>query len=177
MKSLEKQVKYVDIKTGEVVMEKKKYVDSKFDEENGYLFWNRKSHNKIYHDIKFPPDLNWKDKGRLHELSLHIWSNTNILAYRGNGGVKPYNLEQIGDIIELKDRQLRSFMHKMIKNIIIAKSDLFLGDNKLEHYYMNPVYFFSGSRIPLNLYIIFKQSLDYHLPEWVVNKFMTQKNT
>jgi len=166
-----KQTNYIDDKTGEIYKSNDKYVDMQFDEEKGYLFWNRKKHNKTFHDVKFPKEINWNEKGRLLELSQHVWSNTNLLAYRGNGGIKPYDEKQISKVIGLKERQTKAFIKKMIKNRIIAKTKIETGNRIEIHYYMNPIYFFSGNRIPLNLYLIFRNELDAILPEWVKEKY------
>ena len=171
---VEKQVTYTNTETGETYTNKK-FFSAQFDEEKGYLLWNRKSHNKMYHDIRLPKELSWNDKGRIAELSQHIWRDTNILAYRGNGGIKPYSLDQIGELIGLRNKQLRLFMNKMIKHKVIAKVNLRLGDSDEYHYYVNPLYFFSGKRLNLNLYLLFQSSLNEYLPDWVIAKFIEQK--
>ena len=167
---------YTDEESGEIKKHKQEKVGVQFDEEKGYLFWNRKGHNKIFHEIELPSCLSWNDKGRLLELSRHVWSNTNLLAYRGNGGIKPYGIDKIQEIIQLKDRQTREFMKKMMDNNIIAKVNIEIGNEIQEHFYLNPIYFFSGNRIPLNLYLIFKESLDVVLPDWVKMKFKEKEN-
>lgn len=170
-----KQTNYIDDDTGQILKTNVRYVGMQFDEEKGYLFWSRKNHAKIFSDIKFPNEINWNEKGRLLELSHHTWANTNLLAYRGNGGIKAYNEKQISEIIGLKERQTKTFIKKMIKYRIIAKAYIEKGNTKEIHYYMNPIYFFSGNRINLNLYLLFKNELDIILPVWVQDKYKEKK--
>ena len=39
---MKKETKYIDEKTGEIRHGRVQYIDAAFDEEKGYLFWNRK---------------------------------------------------------------------------------------------------------------------------------------
>lgn len=173
-----KQTKYIDDKTGEIFKTDNKFVNAQFDEGKGYLFWSRKNHNKIYHDIDFPEQISDNELGKLFKLSQYIYSNTNLLAYRGNGGVKPYDIVDISKVINLNEKRTKLFMQKMVKYKIIAKVNIEFGEKSDIHYYLNPVYFFSGSRIPLNLYLIFRNELDNILPEWVRLKYNEiNKNT
>lgn len=169
MRDLQKVTTYIDTKTGEVVKEGKSFVNAQFDEEEGYLFWNRRSHNKAFHEIKLPSELTWAERGRLEELSRHVFSTTNMLAYRGNGGLKPYTIKKIGEVIGLGERQTKRLLKKYMDLKVMEKGHYSSSDK--EYYYLNPLYFFSSKRIPLNLYLIFKDSLDEHLPEWVINKY------
>lgn len=162
--------------TGELVKEQRKLFTSRFDEEKGYLFWNMKSHNKIYSDITFPECFTYADQGRLQKLSRYIYSNTNMLGYRGNGGAKPYSKYKIGELIELKKSALSEFMKKC-KDYEIIKEVRIESNNFVEvQYYMNPIYYFSSKRIPLSLYLIFRNSLDEHLNDWVKNEFNRVEN-
>lgn len=157
--------------TGELVKEQRRLFTSQFDEEKGYLFWNTKNHSKIYNDIEFPKCFTYADQGRLQKLSRHIYSNTNMLGYRGNGGVKPYSKYQIGELIDLKKSALAEFMKKCIDNEIIKEVKIESNNYVEIQYYMNPIYYFSNKRIPLSLYLIFRNTLDNHLREWVKKEF------
>lgn len=162
--------------TGELVKEQKRLFTSQFDEEKGYLFWNRKNHSKIYNDIEFPECFSYADQGRLQKLSRHIYSNTNMLGYRGNGGVKPYSKYKIGELIDLKRSALSEFMKKCISYEIIKEVKIETNNIIEIQYYINPVYYFSGKRIPLSLYLIFRNSLDKYLKEWVKREFNRVEN-
>lgn len=166
-----KDIKYVDTDTGEIYANKQQHVGMQFDEEKGYLFWNRKASNKIFHDVDFPQSLNMKDIGRLTLLSKHIWQDTNLLAYRGNGGIKPHNIKTMANIIQLKERQTKSFIGRLITLGILARVEVETESKKINHYYINPIYYCSSKRINLNLYLIFKDSLDRTIPDWVKKKF------
>lgn len=159
---------------GEVIKNKVHHIAAAFDEEKGYLFWARKSHAKSFLDTPYPPGMTHTEIGRIAVLAKKIWSNTNMLGYRGNGGVKPYDVEQIGKIIELGPRQAARFIDKMIKVGMMARVRVDSGGKKETQYYINPIFYFSGNRISLNLYLIFKEQLDRVLPEWVKVEYMKQ---
>ncbi len=40
--------------------------------------------------------------------------------------------------------------------------------------YVNPIYFCSTNRIPLNLYLIFQKHFDEVMPAWVVERYREQ---
>lgn len=157
--------------TGEVVKSNIRHIAAAFDDDKGYLFWARKSFAKSFLDVPFPKSLTPAEIGRLTLLAKCIWSNTNMLGYRGNGGVKPYNIDIMAGKIGLKSRQTHSFITKMIKLGMMAKVEVKAEDRIETQYYINPIYFFSSNRIPLNLYLIFRKQLDEVLPDWVKDRF------
>lgn len=162
---------YVDVETGEVYSRKRRFVDVQFDEEKGYLFWNRRSHVKTFNHVDFPAEMSFADIGRMAKLAKRVWRDTNMLAYRSDGGVKPYDVERIAEVIGLGPRQAYRFIAKMINLGIMAKVKVEVGGKKEIHYYLNPIHFCSSNRINLNLYLLFRDQLDQVLPEWVKQKF------
>jgi len=64
----------------------------------------------------------------------------------------------------------------MIHMQILAKAVIDIGSEKQVQYYMNPIYFFYGKWLSLNLYLLFKMDLDGVLPEWVRRKFNDVEN-
>ncbi|MCC5465556.1 hypothetical protein [Pelosinus baikalensis] len=162
----------IDNKTGQVMADNVRHISSAFDDDKGYLFWARKSFAKSFIDVPYPKEMSKMDIANISILSKHMWSNTNMLGYRGSGGAKPYDVVMIAKAIELKQRQTYSFLKKMIDLGLMAKVDI-KTDNGIEtQYYINPIYFFSGNRIPLSLYLIFRKQLDGVLPGWVRERFM-----
>lgn len=159
---------------GEVHAIQEKNFAPVFDEEKGYLFWARKSFSKSFHDVDFPEEMNDLEIGRMARLAKRIWSNTNMLGYRGNGGVRPYSIEMIADILKMKQRQAYRFIEKMVKLGVMARVKVDTGGNKETHLYVNPIYFSSTNRIPLNLYLIFRRQLDEVFPDWVKEKYRRQ---
>jgi hypothetical protein len=173
---LKKETRYIDDQTGEVLSSKVMHIAAAFDEEKGYLFWARKNFSKSFMDVDFPLQMTMKERGQMATLAKKIWSSTNMLGYRGNGGVRPYSVEQIGKVIEVKPYQAAAFVRKMIRLGIMARVNVKVGDRQETQYYINPVYFFSSNRIPLNLYLLFRKELDKVLPEWVKKQYARQKN-
>lgn len=159
---------------GEIVNDKTLRYKNKFDEEEGYLFWNQRNFVKTFSDVEYPKEMNDIEIGRMARLSKKVWSNTNMLGYRGNGGIRPYDINCIGQIIGIQQRQAERFISKMIKLGIMAKVSIKVEGKTEVQYYLNPIYFFSSNRIPLNLYLIFRKQLDEVLPKWVKESYDTQ---
>jgi hypothetical protein len=168
---MRKETRLIDTQTGEIVNNKVEYISCSFDEQKGYLFWARKSFSKSFQDVEYPPEMSFKERGQMATLAKRIWSTTNMLGYRGRGGVRPFSIEQIGMIVGLKPYQAAKFVRKMIRVGMIAQVDVRLEKGRETQYYVNPIYFFSSNRIPLNLYLIFRKQLDAVLPAWVKQKF------
>lgn len=169
-----KQTRLVDTRTGEVVKEGVTHFPAYFDEEKGYLLWPRKNFAKQFADIDFPKDMSMLDRGRMATLAKRIWSNTNMLGYRSHGQLRPYDVDGIGEAIELSPRYAREWVDKMVDLGVLARVDVTLCGNTETQYYVNPIYFCSSTRIPLNLYLIFRKSLDLHLPAWVKARYAQQ---
>lgn len=169
-----KETTIVDPKTGEIKYKKAQNAFVVFDEEKGYLFWNRRSFAKSFSGVDFPKETTMRERGQLATLAKKIWSNTNMLGYRGNGGIRPLSPKQIGTVIGVKEYQANAFLRKMIRLGIIAKVNVVAGDSEEVHYYINPIYFCSTNRITLNLYLLFREQLDMFLPDWVKDKYATQ---
>lgn len=166
-----KETRIINTKTGEVLDKRIYPIAPVFDEEKGYLFWPRKSFAKSFLDIDFPKELSFKEIGQMTTLAKKMCPKTNMLGYRGSGGARPYNVDKIGAVIGLKSSQSYSFIRKMIRLGLMAEVKIKSGGSVETQYYINPIYFFSGNRISLNLYLIFHHHLDRHLPGWVVHKF------
>jgi len=172
-----KKTQYINTDTGVIEKENMQYIGAAFHDEKGYLFWARKNFAKSFIDVDFPKAMTMKEIGQMATLSKKMWSTTNMLGYRGNGGIKSYSDEQIGNIVGLKPYQAKTFMRKMITVGMIAKVIVMTGGEKVTQYYINPIYFFGSNRIPLNLYLIFKNQLDKVLPGWVLEKYATVKSS
>ena len=162
-----RETSYINQDTGEVYKCKVRHIAAAFDDEKGYLFWARKGFAKSFLGVDFPDSMTMTERGQMSTLAKKIWSNTNMLGYRGNGGVKPYSDVQIGQIIGLKEYQAKKFIRKMIRLGIMARATVEVGGGKEVQYYINPIYFFSSNRIPLSLYLLFRKELDKVLPAWV----------
>jgi len=169
--NLIKKTQYIDPDTGVIEKEKVQHFAAAFHTEKGYLFWNRKNFSKSFADVDFPPSMTMKERGQMLTLSGCMWSNTNMLGYRGSGGVKAYTEAQIGDKIGLKEYQVREFLRRMIKVGMLARVTVRVGSDTITQYYVNPIYFFGSNRISLNLYLIFRKQLDEVLPRWVREEY------
>lgn len=163
----------IDVETGEVKSEKTNttYFPPRFDEEKGYLWWAQKAHTKSFCDVKFPEEVSMIDRGRLLTLMKHIQPGTNILGYRGHGGFRPYNVEQIANLINTTPEQTKRFLRRMEKAKIIKPIPGTVNGRVVNQYIVNPLYFFAGNRLSINLYDHFREELNPHLPDYVKIEF------
>lgn len=171
---LEKETRLINRDTGEVLKSSTHPIAPMFDEEKGYLFWPRKSFMKSYLDVDFPKEMSFKEIGQMTALAKKMCPKTNMLGYRGNGGTRPYNVDKIGAVIGLKPSQSYSFVRKMIRLGIMAEVKIKTGGKVEVQYYVNPMHYFSGTRIPLNLYLLFHKQLDQHIPGYAQEGYRKQ---
>ena len=80
-------------------------------------------------------------------------------------------IKHVAKAINMSERCCTIFINKMIRKRILAKAIVEIGDVRQIQFYMNPIYFFNGKWLSLNLYLLFKSDLDFLLPEWVKLKF------
>jgi len=161
---------------GEIVNTKRAYFKDMFDEEKGYLFWNKTGFVKTFQDVELPKKITKTDIANLFLLSKKVYSTTNMIGYRGNGGIRVMSVEQMARVIRDTDRHTVTFLNRMIKHRIIARVEVKVGeDDIVTQYYFNPIYFFSSNRLSLNLYLLFQNDLEPFIPEYVRQKFKLLK--
>ena len=165
-----KTTQYTDIQTGET-FEKKQYVDLQFNED-GYLFWNRKSNIKTFTRIPLPKQFSWSERGRIDELKHYILKDNQFLAYRSGNNIKPVDVEEMMRILEFSERQCKALIRKMKKFNVIK--EIKFGESV--YFAFNPLYGFKERRLSLNVYLFFQEELKTELPKWVVEKFVSQAN-
>lgn len=171
---MQKITTIVDEQTGEIVSRKQQGIGNRFDPEKGYLFRNQAGGFSQFYDVPFPPAMSDIDIGRMTRLAKKMWGTTNMLGYRGNGGVKPYDIDGIAGVIGLEQRQTYSFIKKMINLGVIAKVRIESKGKTDYQYYVNPLYYNSSNRIPLNLYLLFRSQLDPYIPSWAKKLYIEQ---
>lgn len=163
----------IDSKTGEVLGQTKqvRHFDAKFNPNRGYLWWNQKGGSKSFFNVPYPQDMSMIDRGRLATLSKCIWGDTNCLGYRGHGGFRPYDVEQIGKLINLSAEQAERFLARMKKMGVIKPIFVTFEKRDEIQYYINPLYYFSSKYLSSNLYALFHEELEEHIPDWVKEEF------
>jgi len=174
VREIYKETRIIDPATGEVKHSKVRAINAAFDEEKGYLFWARKNFAKSFSDVPYPNEMTDTEIGRMARLAKKIWSNTNMLGYRGNGGVRPYGVPEVAKELGISERQARTFLNKMVRLGLMARVEVEVGEATETHLYINPIYFFSSNRVPLNLYLIFREQFDAVLPEWVKREYLAK---
>lgn len=175
MDTLVVQTQYIDEETGTIKKERTRRVPAAFDKEKGYLFWAKKGGCREFFDVPYPKEMSMKERGQMSTLAKHLWSTTNMLGYRGNGGVRAYDEGDIGKIVELKPYQARIFIRKMIRLGLMARVLVTVEGKKYTQFYVNPIYFSTSYRISLNLYLIFKEQLDRVVPDWVKKRYAEEE--
>ena len=167
-----KTTTYTNEETAEVVNKKERTVGNQFDDGTGYLFWNRKYSSRQFSDVPFPKDMTDSEIGKYTKLAKCIWRDSNMLAYRGNGGLKPHTIKTIAKVLEISERQSERFVRKMMESGLMAKGTFEVQQTIEVHYFISPLYFFSGKRINNTLYMLFRKQLDPVFPAWVRKKFV-----
>ena len=161
---------------GNLCSTKKVYFKDMFDEEKGYLFWNKSSFVKTFQDVELPSNITKADIACLFLLSKKIYSTTNMVGYRGNGSVRPMSIDQMAKVIRDTGRHTIVFLNRMVKNRIMARVEVTVGDETVTQYYFNPIYFFSSNRLSRNLYLLFQKDIDHFIPEYIKQKFRLIKS-
>lgn len=170
-KKVLKRTRYENQHTGEI-FDKKMLVEPLFDEEKGYLFKNKTHAIRQFLDRPFPSSLSWSEQGRLGLLKHYMLSDNQFLVHRSSSAMKPISMKDICKIVNMSDRQSRTFIKKA-KEAGVLKEVVFDG---LTYYAFNPIYALKARRVSLTLFVLFQDELKQALPPWVVAKFLEQAN-
>lgn len=156
---------------GEVLNTKVTSYKDRFDNEKGYFLYSNGQSINGKSGVFFPGELSKLDIANLTILSRYLVSNSNLLGYRGNRSMKAMDVEQIAKVINVNKRQGYNFIKKMMEHGMIAKVTIETKESINIQYYMNPIYFMNGRNINLNLYILFQNQIEHHIPGWAQKKF------
>lgn len=169
--SIVKRTQYIERESGELLSENEKMVSSQFD-VRGYLFWSRKKGARMFHDSILPKELTFTEQGQITHLAHNLDPISNMLIKRGQSSRNsPMTRNDLEKILKLKERQLRTLINKSKRLGVIAEVKTVVDKKKISEFYLNPIYFHSSSRISVELYEIFSESLDEVLPLWAKIKF------
>jgi hypothetical protein len=160
----------IDKETGEVLSTIQTEIPDAMNDE-GYRVPTNKKGSKIFTDVSFPANVTDSEIGKMTRLSKLMIGSTNMLGYRVRGAIKPYTDSEIADIAGISGWRGKAFVEKMVKEKLIGRFDMIIGNQKRTQYYINPVYFFAGKRIGLDLYLMFQEELNQILPDWVQKSF------
>lgn len=167
----------VDADTGEVLSKNEQVQNYKyFDPEKGYLFHPNKDSVKSFPGCGLPEDLTDSETARLYRLSLAMHKDSNLLCYKSRNAIKPMNTAKIAAYLRLSVRRTLLFLQRMIQRRIIGRVRVKIGNSQETQYYLNPIYFFCGKWLNVNLYFLFRRDLDKMLPKWVIQEFGEIKN-
>lgn len=175
--SVRQKITTFDNKTGLVLSEKERGLYNPFDPEKGYNYKYKSFCIKSYLDTPLPDVFSDSEIGKIFRLSRHIYANSNMIGKRVGSHVRAFTQEEIIRTFGLKDRQGRSLLKKAIDQKVIRKIEITEQGKRFVQFYFNPMYFFSGTYLNLNLFLIFQDELSKHLPPWVITKFLEQQES
>ena len=162
----------IDADSGEVLSKKEQVQNYRyFDQEKGYLFQPNRDSIKTFPGCGLPDDLTETETARLYRLSLTIHKDSNLLCYTSRNAAKPMNTSKIAAYLRLSPRRTALFLQRMIQRRIIGRVKVKIGNSQETQYYLNPIYFFAGKWLNVNLYFLFRRDLDKMLPQYVIQKF------
>ena len=162
----------IDADSGQLLSKSEKIQSYKyFDIEKGYLFQPNRDSVKSFPACGLPEDLTETETARLYRLSLTIHKDSNLLCYISRNAAKPMNTSKIAAYLRLSPRRTALFLQRMIQRRIIGRVKVKIGNSQETQYYLNPIYFFAGKWLNVNLYFLFRRDLDRMLPGYVIQKF------
>ena len=162
----------IDAESGQVLSKSEQLQNYKyFDPEKGYLFQPNRDSIKTFPGCGLPDDLTETETARLYRLSLAMHKDSNLLCYKSRNAVKPMNTAKIAGYLRLSPRRTALFLQNMIHRHIIGRVRVRIGNSQETQYYINPMYFFCGKWLNVNLYFLFRRDLDKMLPQYVIQKF------
>jgi len=165
-----KQTRIID-DNGEIKSERLTGMDFLFPDGKGYRMFMNKHSISGFPDIEYPKALNKNDIYLLHMLSREIVGDSCMIGYRSGNRKKPMDEKQIQKFTEIKGWRFAAWLKQMISLGMIAKLTVELENSSHVQFYMSPLYFFSGTYLPLNVYLLFQSQIDRHIPNWARDKY------
>lgn len=172
--TIKQKITTFDDVTGNIIDTRERGLYNPFDPVRGYNFRYKSLSIKSYLDIPLPDVFTDSELGKIFRLSRCIYADSNMLGRRTKSGIRPYTHADIIKVFGVQERQGRALLKKLIDNKVIRRME-FVNQGKREcQFYFNPLYFFSGKYLNLNLFILFQDLLADNLPEHIVKKFLDQ---
>jgi hypothetical protein len=172
MLGVEKEVKYADRETGELLFSAKQFVPNYIDPKRGYRMKARTDNVRHFPAFPIPDCISRLDQGHLFHLSHSMWADTGVLGTLYKRSFKPFDDNGVIDCVGFdNERRGREWLHKMEQANMLRSCDVNIpGGNKERLWFMNPVYF-CPMFISRNMYLIWRVELEKHLPGHVKKMF------
>ena len=150
-----------DDDTGEVLFQRDNHIQNPYNPTNNtYNLWNKKCM------VKLPSPCyraSYLELGRMTILATCLIKG-NIVGKRTNTGYVPCNMNDIANILGMKERETKRFVGSMKKKRIIAKQG--------KAFIVNPAFFIrSGQEITGFMWQTFKEDLKNVIPASVQKEF------
>jgi len=133
------------------------------DLDTGCRFWLTKAPVRMYPGFPLPAALPMRDKARLLDCIQYLQPDTNMLYHRVDDEQRPLSVPLLARRLGMHPRECYSFVRRMIAARVMAREKGRL--------YVNPLYFFRGTRLRQHLFFLFEADLSSVLPAWTVEKF------
>ena len=148
--------------------EGRQFMQDRFpDVETGCRFWLTKSPVRMYPGFPLPETLKPADKARLLDCLQYLQPETNMLYHRVDDEQRPLGVPGLAKRLGMGVRGCYRFVRRMVEARVMAREQGRL--------YVNPVYFFRGTRLKSHLFFLFEPDLTCVLPAWTVEKFTGQR--
>lgn len=142
----------------------REYMQDRFpDVDTGCRFWLTKAPIRMYPGFTLPSGLSHADRSRLLDCVQYLQPETNMLFHRVDDEQRPLSVPLLARRLGMHPRDCYSFVRRMIDARIMAR--------ERGRLYINPVYFFRGTRLKQHLFFLFESDLSSVLPAWAVEKF------
>lgn len=159
MKVLKKE-STIDQATGEVLYEVTSHMDFYLYTPKGYLFMNNKPAVKMFQGAEWDK-LSGDEKQKIMTLLPYLDDENRFM--RKDRTNRPLAAKQVSDILQISLPRSYSFLKRVESLGIIRKTE--------GVYYANPTYMMRGSRLSKTTYMVFRDLLDPHIPDWVKGKY------
>lgn len=125
---------------------------------------------KTYFTTPWPKTVTTIDRERFTTLAQSL-----AISYQECGDARAYDMAAIGRVLGLKPTSAQRFASRMIAAGVMIHFQLIGCGACISQYYLNPLYYFTGKRLSLGLYLKFRKQLDRVLPKSVIAEFKKEQ--
>jgi len=142
------------------------------DKKEGGIIMPRNHHKKIYSNIKLSSVIkNNGDLLKTYMLTECIVKDTNRIGHCVGRRPRFADERDIAEMLGITEKKAREYINRMIKARVIGKQVTTTGDITLVCFIFNPIYVNAGKFVPLDIYVLFREDIDQHIPLWMKAKY------
>lgn len=152
----------LDADSGEIIFRSDKDMEFYLFTGGGFLLHNKKAAVKIFRSFWIVAALITRDeRSKLYDLLPNL-DDKNCLTRKDRPG-KPMTAQHIADYLGSSISRCYRFLKRMEELGIIRKRE--------KMYYVNPLYIMADNRLDPELYRIFADLLESHIPDWAKERY------